>query len=306
VDGQEPSTFPSAKFSSEFSDDHHDIVCCSSSREVAERSSIIFTIVPEGSHVRKVFLDPTSGLLSGVPAPASDASTENSPPVKPKTFIDCSTIDPATSLSVAQAVEDAGAKFYDAPVSGGTAGAEAAKLTFMVGASPSSAHFQETVEPLLKTMGSNIVCVGAPSLGLVAKLSNNYLSGIIAIATSEAMNIGMRHGIDPKVLSECFSRSSGQNWVNDTVNPVPGVCPNAVTSRGYKGGFKVQLMAKDVRLAVEAAHSIGAKTVLGETALETYKSAAADPNCKDLDSRVVYKWLGGVDHTAAAPGQQHA
>ncbi len=172
----------------------------------------MFTIVPEGSHVRNVFLDPSSGLLSGISAP--NASGENSPNANTKTFIDCSTIDPATSLSVAQAVEDAGARFYDAPVSGGTAGAESAKLTFMVGASPSSAHFQEVVEPLLKSMGSNIICVGAPSLGLVAKLSNNYLSGIIAIATSEAMNIGMRHGIDPKVLSECFSRSSGQNWVN--------------------------------------------------------------------------------------------
>lgn len=173
----------------------------------------MFTIVPEGSDVRKVFLDPSTGLLSGLTSPsASEENAESE--AKQKTFIDCSTIDPATSLSVARAVEEAGARFYDAPVSGGTAGAEAAKLTFMVGASPESVHFQDTIEPLLKAMGSNIVCVGAPSLGLVAKLSNNYLSGIIAIATSEAMNIGMRHGIDPKVLSECFSRSSGQNWVN--------------------------------------------------------------------------------------------
>ncbi|KLO13496.1 hypothetical protein SCHPADRAFT_968696 [Schizopora paradoxa] len=276
------------KFVSEFSDGHNDIAVCTSCREIAEKSSIVFTIVPEGSDVRKVFLDPSTGLLSGVSG--ENAAQE----AKQKTFIDCSTIDPATSLSVARAVEEAGARFYDAPVSGGTAGAEAATLTFMVGAAPESTHFRETVEPLLKAMGSNIVCVGAPSLGLVAKLSNNYLSGIIAIATSEAMNIGMRHGIDPKVLSECFSRSSGQNW------PVPGVSPKAVTSRGYKGGFKVQLMAKDVRLAVEAAHSVGAKIVLGETALEAYKSASVDPSCRDLDSRVVYKWLGGVDPTVKA------
>lgn len=59
-------------------------------------------------------------------------------------------------------------------------------------------------------------------------------------------------------------------------------------------------MAKDVRLAVEAAHSVGAKIVLGETALDTYKSASTDPNCRDLDSRVVYRWLGGVDPTAKA------
>ena len=139
--------------------------------------------------------------------------------IKGKLFIDCSTIDPATSLSIADAVQSASpnAHFYDAPVSGGVNGAAAATLTFMVGASPDESahpHFHEHIKPLLKLMGANIFCLGGPSLGLVAKLSNNYLSGIIAIATSEAMNIGMRHGIDPKLLRECFKNSSGGNWVN--------------------------------------------------------------------------------------------
>ena len=96
-------------------------------------------------------------------------------------------------------------------------GAAAGTLTFMVGASPDGSidpFFHNDVQPLLRLMGSNVFCLGGPSLGLVAKLSNNYLSGIIAIATSEAMNIGMRHGIDPKLLKECFRNSSGGNWVN--------------------------------------------------------------------------------------------
>lgn len=153
-----------------------------------------------------------------------------------------STIDPATSLAVGRAVstsdESDPPKFYDAPVSGGTAGAEKATLTFMVGAAPEDPTF-----PLLKDifsyMGTSINATGGPSLGLAAKLSNNYLSGMIALATSEAMNLGMRLGLDPKVLSECFKTSSGGSWVNSTVNPVPGVCPEAVTSKGYEGGFKV-------------------------------------------------------------------
>jgi 3-hydroxyisobutyrate dehydrogenase-like beta-hydroxyacid dehydrogenase len=95
------------------------------------------------------------------------------------------------------------------------------------------------LKEILSFMGSAINPCGGPSLGLAAKLSNNYLSGLIALATAEAMNLGMRCGLDPKVLSNCFATSSGGNWTNSTCNPVPGVCPDAVTSRGYKGGFKV-------------------------------------------------------------------
>ncbi|KAH8119346.1 NAD binding domain of 6-phosphogluconate dehydrogenase-domain-containing protein [Phellopilus nigrolimitatus] len=256
-----------------------DVVACHDARSVADSAvstDVVFSIVPEGSHVRAVFLDSESGLLTGK--------------VDDKTFVDCSTIDTATSLAVAQAVTktSTSAHFYDAPVSGGTAGAEAATLTFMVGASEGDTHFQKLLEPLLKLMGKNVFCLGAPSLGLAAKLCNNYLSGLCNIATSEAMNIGMRHGIDPKVLSEVFKKSSGGNWNNS-------VCPNAVTSRGYKGGFKIQLMKKDFTLAVESAKEVDAKLVLGEAGLATYTAAAEDPRCRDLDARVVYRWIGGKE-----------
>lgn len=129
-------------------------------------------------------------------------------------------------------------QFYDAPVSGGTPGAEKGILTFMVGASPDDPNFP-LLQKLFSYMGTSIYPIGGRSLGLAAKLSNNYLSGMIALATAEAMNLGMRCGIDPKILSECFKTSSGGSWVNSTVNPVPGVCPEAVTSKGYEGGFKV-------------------------------------------------------------------
>lgn len=128
--------------------------------------------------------------------------------------------------------------FYDAPVSGGTAGAEAAILTFMVGATSDDPRYP-LLHRIFSCMGKSIYPLGGPGLGIAAKLSNNYLSGMIALATAEAMNLGMRLGLDPKVLSDCFATSSGGSWVNSTVNPVPGVCPNAVTSKGYEGGFKV-------------------------------------------------------------------
>lgn len=204
------------------------IIIASSAKEVSLNSQCVFTIVPEGSHVKDVYLSSEHGLL------ATDTAG--------KLFVDCSTIDMSTSIAVGDAVaasHPSQPRFYDAPVSGGTAGAEKGTLTFMVGASQDDPYF-----PLLKEifsfMGSSIYAVGGRSLGLAAKLSNNYLSGMIALATSEAMNLGMRLGIDPKVLSDCFKTSSGGSWVNSTVNPVPGVCPDAVTSKGYEGGFKVR------------------------------------------------------------------
>ncbi|KAF8070028.1 3-hydroxyisobutyrate dehydrogenase [Lyophyllum atratum] len=251
-------------------------------REAAEKSEFIVSIVPEGTHVRTVYLEPKVGLLA-----ATDTSG--------KLFIDCSTIDPATSLSIGEAVSASTPpnkpppRFYDAPISGGTAGASKAILTFMVGAAPTDPNF-----PLLKEvfsyMGTSIHALGGPSLGLAAKLSNNYLSGMIALATAEAMNLGMRLGLDPKVLSDCLATSSGGSWVNSTVNPVPGVCPDAVTSKGYEGGFKVQLMKKDMTLAMEAARQVDAKLVLGDAGLSAYSAAAEDPRCRDKDSRVVYRW----------------
>ncbi|KAJ7132774.1 3-hydroxyisobutyrate dehydrogenase [Mycena crocata] len=254
-----------------------------SARQVAEESECVFTIVPEGYHVKQVYLTPETGLLA--------ANTSG------KVFIDCSTIDLTTSLAVGEAVvatnPENPARFYDCPVSGGTAGAAKGKITFMAGIAADDPWFP-SIHEILSTMGS-IKPVGGRGLGLAAKLSNNYLSGIIALATSEAMNLGMRLGIDPEVLSDCFDKGSAANWVNSTVNPVPGVCPDAVTSKNYEGGFKVQLMEKDMRLAVNAARQVEANLILADTAIAAYSAAASDSRYVNKDSRVVYAWLGGVD-----------
>ncbi|RDB16898.1 putative 3-hydroxyisobutyrate dehydrogenase, mitochondrial [Hypsizygus marmoreus] len=275
----------------------------SKAKEVAEKSDFIISIVPEGIHVKEVYLHPEDGLLA-----AEDTSAKifvdwqvskysHHGLISHSSFIS-STIDPATSLAVGRAVHASHpatpSKFYDAPVSGGTAGASKAILTFMVGAAPDDPIFP-LLQEIFSYMGTSIHPLGGPSLGLAAKLSNNYLSGMIALATAEAMNLGMRLGLDSKVLSNCFAISSGGSWVNSTVNPVPGVCPDAVTSKGYEGGFKVQLMKKDMSLAMDAARKVGAKLVLGDAGLSAYSAAAEDPRFRDKDSRVVYRWLGGVE-----------
>ncbi|KFY65404.1 hypothetical protein V496_02596 [Pseudogymnoascus sp. VKM F-4515 (FW-2607)] len=251
-----------------------------SAKEVAEKSEIILTMVPEGTHVKSVYLSANTGILS------ADLSS--------KLLVDCSTIDTATSLFVRTAIASASptATFFDAPVSGGFLGAAKATMTFMLGTSSTSAHFP-LLQNLLGMMGTSIFPCGGPSLGLTAKLCNNYCSGLIAIATAEAMNIGIKSGMSPRLLADIFSTSTAQSTINDAWNPVPGVCLEAPSSKGYKGGFKVQLMKKDFGLAVEAARGVGAKMVLGEKGLECYKEAAEDPKCFDLDSRVVFRYIGG-------------
>lgn len=237
-------------------------------------------MVPEGAHVRSVYLAPETGVL------ASDVSA--------KLLVDCSTIDTASSLDVREEClkRYPTAFFYDAPVSGGALGAEKGTLTFMAGCAEDDPKWPE-VQALLETMGKSIVACGGPSLGLTAKLCNNYCSGLIAIATSEAMNIGIRAGMDPRVLANVFRTSTAQSAIADKFNPVPGLSPEAPPSHGYQGGFKVQLMRKDFSLAVDTARRVGAKTVLSGIGLETYDGASKDPRCRDLDSRVVYRYLGG-------------
>lgn len=214
--------------------------------------------------------------------------------VDDKILVDCSTIDTVTSMDVGEAVRQKSktAAFYDAPVSGGSLGAAAGTLTFMLGCAEDDANLA-LLNELLSSMGSSIWPCGGFLLGLTAKLCNNYCSGLIAIATAEAMNIGIKSGINPSLLAKVFATSTAQSTINDKWNPVPGVCPNAPASKGYQGGFKVQLMKKDFALAVKAADRVGAQLRLGVSGLEVYHEASEDERCRDLDSRVVFRYIGG-------------
>ncbi|KAK4541819.1 hypothetical protein LTR36_007351 [Oleoguttula mirabilis] len=254
---------------------------CASSQEVADKSDLLLSMVPEGSHVRSVYLTPATGVLA-----SADLSR--------KILIDCSTIDTGTSLAVrdACAARHPDARFYDAPVSGGVVGAEKGSLTFMLGCAADDAHL-DLLTTLLGLMGGNVFPCGGASLGLTAKLCNNYCSGLIAIATSEAMTIGMKSGMDPRVLANIFHTSTAQSAILDDWCPVPGLCPEAPASKGYRGGFRVQLMRKDFGLAVEAGKRVGAELALGGEGLKVYEGASGDPECRDLDSRVIYRYLGG-------------
>jgi len=220
-------------------------------------AELIITMLPAAAHVKSVYLG-ASGLIASSRAGVM--------------LIDCSTIDPHSAREVAKAAAEHGNPMLDAPVSGGTGGAAAGTLTFMVGGS--DADF-DRAQPILVAMGKNIVHCGAAGNGQVAKVANNMLLGISMIGVAEAMALGVALGMDAKTLAGVINTSSGRCWSSDTYNPFPGVLDNVPSSRGYSGGFGSDLMLKDLGLATEAAKQVRQPVILGALAQQLYQSFSA-------------------------------
>ena len=215
-------------------------------------AQFVFTMLPAGKYVEAIYLGDGGILASCGPGAL---------------LVDCSTISPDVSRAVAAAAKARGIAMLDAPVSGGTGGAEAGTLTFMVGGSEGDI---ETARPLLQLMGKNVFHAGASGAGQVVKMCNNMLLGIQMAGTCEAIRLGIAQGLDPARLSEIMSKSSGRNWALEVYNPCPGVMPNAPASRGYTGGFSTDLMLKDLSLAIDGAVASRTATPLGRMARELY------------------------------------
>jgi len=220
-------------------------------------AELIITMLPAAPHVKSVYLG-ENGLIASSRAGVM--------------LIDCSTIDPHSAREVAKAAAEHGNPMLDAPVSGGTGGAAAGTLTFMVGGS--DADF-DRAQPILAAMGKNIVHCGAAGNGQVAKVANNMLLGISMIGVAEAMALGVALGMDAKTLAGVINTSSGRCWSSDTYNPFPGVQDNVPASRGYSGGFGSDLMLKDLGLATEAAKQVRQPVILGALAQQLYQSFSA-------------------------------
>jgi 3-hydroxyisobutyrate dehydrogenase len=175
-------------------------------------------------------------------------------------------------------------------MSGGVVGARAGTLTFMVGA---DASLMPQIERIMLLMGRKVWHMGPQGTGLSGKLANNYALAINNIGAAEAMNLGIKWGIEPKALADLINSATGKSWPTEINNPVPGVVATTPSSRDYEGGFGVSLMNKDLRLAIQAAEEAGAKLVLAKTAKEVYDET--EKSYKGKDFSVVYRWLGGKE-----------
>lgn len=225
-----------------------------SPKAAVQGAECVITMLPAAAHVRSV-LTSEDGVLAGI--------------ARGVTIIDSSTIDPASVHAFAALATEHGNTFVDAPVSGGTGGAAAGTLTFMVGGSKDT---YEHVKPVLSGMGKNIVHCGDTGTGQVAKICNNLVLGITMAGVAEAMSLGEALGIDPQVLGGIINTSTGRCWSSDTYNPFPGVIATAPSSRGYTGGFGTDLMLKDLGLATDAAKFARRPVYLGALAQQLYQT----------------------------------
>jgi 3-hydroxyisobutyrate dehydrogenase len=222
-----------------------------SAADAARDAQSIITMLPAGPQVRLVYAD---SILAAAP--------------KDALLIDCSTIDVETARAIALDARDSGCRAADAPVSGGTAGADAGTLTFMVGC---AAEDFAAVEAVLSPMARAVIHAGGAGAGQAAKACNNMLLGISMIGVCEAFALPEKLGLDAHRFFEIASQSSGQCWSMTTYCPVPGVGPQTAADRGYSGGFATAMMLKDLRLAHEAAATLGATTPLGAQAKVLYE-----------------------------------
>ena len=225
--------------------------------EVARRADLLITMLPSSSHVENVYLGAGGVLESAVAG---------------RLCVDMSTIDPGVSRRVAAALAGRGVRFLDAPVSGGVPGAVDGTLAIMVGG---EARDLEEARPALSAMGANVIHVGAVGTGEAAKICNNLIAGVAAVAVSEAFRIAEGFGVDPKVLTEVISKSSGNTWVMQQAHPVPGLVPRAASSRDYAPGFMTDLMAKDLGLAVNAARELRVPVVVATAAQQVLRLASS-------------------------------
>ncbi|MBM3394282.1 MAG: 3-hydroxyisobutyrate dehydrogenase [Betaproteobacteria bacterium] len=250
-----------------------------SAAQAAQGVDLVVTMLPSSSHVEAVYLGP-DGVLAGA--------------VRGLVCADMSTIDPNVSRRVAAALAAQGVRFIDAPVSGGTLGAQNASLAIMVGG---RAEDLEAARPALADMGSNIIHVGPVGAGEAAKLCNNLITGVTAVAVSEAFRIAEGLGVDAKVLTEIISKSSGNTWVMQKAHPVPGVVENAPSTLDYAPGFMTDLMAKDLSLAVNAARELRIPVFVSPVAQQLLRLASSQGLGRQ-DFTAVYKLLGASDSAA--------
>ncbi len=219
---------------------------------VAGAADIVFLCVPSSPQVAEV-------VASMLPALGPD-----------KVVVDCSTIDPEVTRAQHARVSGVGAGFLDAPLSGGTAGAEQGTLTVMVGG---DAATLDRVRPALDAFAARVVHVGGPGMGQVVKLCNNLIYAAQMLATSEATALALTSGVDMEKLHEVLTHATGDCVAVRTRLPVAGVVPESPASNGWRPGFMTDLMAKDLDLAL--AYGARAGVPLATTAVARQALTAA-------------------------------
>ena len=238
--------------------------------ELARKSDFVITMLPNNDIVHQAYEQMTKNGVN-----------------KETIFIDSSTIDPNLVKQLQKMISSKGARFIDAPVSGGVPGAEQATLTFMVGGTDAEYN---AVKGVLECMGKRITHCGDYGMGQAAKLCNNMMLAISMIGVSEAMNLAIRLGLDPKTFADIINSSTGRCWASEVYNPVPGVVPTAPANNEYRGGFSTDLITKDLGLASGVATASNTPIPMGALAHQVYRTLKGQ-GLGNKDFSVVYDFM---------------
>ena len=225
-------------------------IVCKSAKEVAQKADIIFTMVPDTPDVEKVLFG-EDGIASGLS--------------KGKVVVDMSSISPIATKEFAKKINDLGAEYVDAPVSGGEVGAKNAALTIMVGAT--EAAF-ERVKPLFELMGKNITLVGPNGAGQTAKVANQIIVALNIEAVSEALLFAAKAGADPAKVRQALMGGFAASRILE-------VHGERMIKRTFDPGFRIELHQKDLNLALQSARAMGMSLPNTATAQELFNACAA-------------------------------
>lgn len=239
--------------------------------EVASQAKIVLISLPTPDIVREVALGGNAGLINGSAV---------------KLVIDLSTTGPGVAAEVAGKLAQRRIGWVDSPVSGGVTGAKAGTLAVMVSC-PRKVYGE--IEPMMKSFGKLFFAGEKPGMAQTAKLANNLLAAAAMVATSEVMAMGVKAGLDPKVMIDIINASSGRN------SATQDKFPRAILPRTFDFGFATGLSYKDVRLCVEEAEAMGVPMVVGGAVREmlaiTRARFGADSDFTHI-AKVLEEWAG--------------
>jgi 3-hydroxyisobutyrate dehydrogenase len=225
---------------------------CGSPIEVAERSDIVITMLPNGEIVREVALG-ALGLIHGLK--------------KGSLLLDTSSSEPWITRETGLALKERGVAMVDAPVSGAQWGAQAAELVFMVGG---AAQDLERVRPLLERMGRKVFHLGELGAGHAMKSLNNLITAMTLLTTAEGLAIGTRYGLQPAAMLDVLNESTGMSWVSQTH------FRQRILNRRFDDPFKLELMVKDMGIARELAQSVQVPAALSSLAFDLWRRASQE------------------------------
>jgi 3-hydroxyisobutyrate dehydrogenase-like beta-hydroxyacid dehydrogenase len=229
--------------------EHEGIQVAETPKAVAGASDIVITMLPSGKYVQDVALG-ESGLIEDF----QDGAL----------LLDTSSCEPWMTLETAKALSQKGVDMVDAPVSGALIGAETATLVFMVGGEEEPVS---RVMPLLEIMGEQIFHLGPLGAGHTMKCINNIITAMTFMATTEGLTIGKQFGLDPEVMTDVLNVSTGMSWISQTQ------IKQRILSRKFDDPFKLDLMVKDIGIAMELANNKGLPLPLSALGHHLWKAA---------------------------------